>query len=166
MGFSRQEYWSGLPFSSPGDLPDPGIEPRSPALQADYCLSYRKTFLNIIICLLIYRASQIALVIKNLSVSAWDARHVDSIPGLERSPGVRNGNPLPYSCLENPMDRGAWWAVVHGAQRVRHNWETEQTHTGKLTPQNKPSSPTTPVYTNLYVKHGAGSYKQHLSVLH
>ena len=35
MGFSRQEYWSGLPFSSPGDLPDPGIEPRSPVLQAD-----------------------------------------------------------------------------------------------------------------------------------
>ena len=35
MGFSRQEYWSGLPFSSPGDLPDPGIKPRSPALQAD-----------------------------------------------------------------------------------------------------------------------------------
>ena len=35
MGFSRQEYWSGVPFPSPGDLPDPGIEPRSPALQAD-----------------------------------------------------------------------------------------------------------------------------------
>ena len=35
MGFSRQEYWSGLPFFSPGDLPDPGIEPRSPALEAD-----------------------------------------------------------------------------------------------------------------------------------
>ena len=35
MGFSRQQYWSGLPFPSPGDLPDPGIEPRSPALQAD-----------------------------------------------------------------------------------------------------------------------------------
>ena len=35
MGFSRQEYWSGLPFPSPGDLPDPGIEPRSPAFQAD-----------------------------------------------------------------------------------------------------------------------------------
>ena len=35
MGFSRQEYWSGLPFPSPGDLPDPGIQPRSPALQAD-----------------------------------------------------------------------------------------------------------------------------------
>ena len=39
MGFSRQEYWSGLPFSSPGDLPDPGIEPWSPALQADVLLS-------------------------------------------------------------------------------------------------------------------------------
>ena len=39
IGFSRQEYWSGLPFSSPGDLPDPGIEPWSPALQADVLLS-------------------------------------------------------------------------------------------------------------------------------
>ena len=39
MGFSRQEYWSGLPFPSPGDLPDPGIEPRSPTLQADSLLS-------------------------------------------------------------------------------------------------------------------------------
>ena len=39
MGFSRQEYWSGLPFPSPGDLPDPGIEPRSPPLQADTLLS-------------------------------------------------------------------------------------------------------------------------------
>ena len=39
MKFSRQEYWSGLPFPSPGDLPDPGIEPRSPALQADSLLT-------------------------------------------------------------------------------------------------------------------------------
>ena len=39
VGFSRQEYWSGLPFPSPGDLPNPGIEPRSPALQADTLLS-------------------------------------------------------------------------------------------------------------------------------
>ena len=39
MGFSRQEYWSGLPFPSPGDLPSPGIEPRSPALQADSFMS-------------------------------------------------------------------------------------------------------------------------------
>jgi len=39
MGFSRQEYWSGLPFPSPGDLPDPGIEPRSPTLEADVLTS-------------------------------------------------------------------------------------------------------------------------------
>ena len=39
VGFSKQEYWSGLPFPSPGDLPDPGIEPASPALQADFLLS-------------------------------------------------------------------------------------------------------------------------------
>ena len=42
MGFSRQEYWNGLPFPSPGDLPDPGIEPRSPALQADTLTSEKK----------------------------------------------------------------------------------------------------------------------------
>ena len=48
MGFSRQEYWSGLPFPSPGDLPDPGIESRSPALQADTLTSEpRKSTLNI-----------------------------------------------------------------------------------------------------------------------
>ena len=45
MGFSRQEYWSGLPFPSPGDLPNPGIEPGSLALQADlYCLSHQALF--------------------------------------------------------------------------------------------------------------------------
>ena len=44
MGFSRQEYWSGLPFSTPGDLPNPGIELRFPALQADsYCLSHQES---------------------------------------------------------------------------------------------------------------------------
>ena len=47
MGFSRQQYWSGLPFPSPGDLPDPGIEPRSPALQADSLpLSYEGSWNN------------------------------------------------------------------------------------------------------------------------
>ena len=41
------------------------------------------------------------------------------IPGLGRSPGEGNGNPLQYSCLENPMDRGAWWATVHGVAKSR-----------------------------------------------
>ena len=46
--------------------------------------------------------------------SAYNAGDLGSIPGSGRSPGERHGNPLQYSCLENPMDRGAWWAVVHG----------------------------------------------------
>ena len=47
---------------------------------------------------------------------------VGSIPGSGRCPGEGNGNPLQYSCLENPMDRGAWWATVHGAaEESGHN---------------------------------------------
>ena len=45
---------------------------------------------------------------------ACNAGNLGSIPGLGRSPGEGNGNPLQYSCLDNPMDRGAWWATVHG----------------------------------------------------
>ena len=47
--------------------------------------------------------------------SACNAGDVGSIPGSGRSPGEGNGNPLQYSCLENAMDRGVWWAIVHGA---------------------------------------------------
>ena len=53
--------------------------------------------------------------------SACNAGDPDSIPGSGRSPGEGNGNPLQYSCLENPMDGGAWPITVHGSQRVRHN---------------------------------------------
>ena len=52
--------------------------------------------------------------------SACKAGDPASIPGLGRSPGEENGNPLQYSCLENPMDRGAWQATVHGVSRVEH----------------------------------------------
>ena len=62
-----------------------------------------------------------ALVVKNLSAKAGDVRDLGSIPGSQRSPGGGHGNPLQYSCLENPMDRGAWWATVHRLQRVRQN---------------------------------------------
>ena len=51
------------------------------------------------------------LVVKNVPANARDA---GLIPGLERSLGEGNGNPLQHSCLENSMDRGAWWATVHG----------------------------------------------------
>ena len=67
MGFLRQKYWGGLPFPSPGDLPDPGLEPMSPALQ------------------------------------------VDSLPAEPQ---------------EKPMDRGAWWDIVPGVARVRHDLAT------------------------------------------
>ena len=58
-------------------------------------------------------ASQVALVVKNLPANAGDVRDTSSIPGLGRSPGGGNGNPLQYSCLGNPIDRGAWQATVH-----------------------------------------------------
>ena len=54
------------------------------------------------------------LVVKNLPANAGETGDMDSVHGLGRSPGAENGNPLQYSCLENPMDRGGWWATVHG----------------------------------------------------
>ena len=65
-------------------------------------------------------ASQVALVVKNPHANAGDIRDVSSIPGWGRSPAVGHGNPLQYSCLENPMDRGAWQAIAHGVTRDRH----------------------------------------------
>ena len=65
-------------------------------------------------------ASQVVLVVKkNLTPSEGDVRDVVSIPGSERSPGGGHSNPLLYSCLENPMDAGAWRALGHW---VAHNW--------------------------------------------
>ena len=55
----------------------------------------------------------------DVKASACNAGDLGSIPGLGRSPGEGNGNPLQYSCLENPMDRGAWWATVHGVAKSR-----------------------------------------------
>ena len=65
-------------------------------------------------CNAINLASQVVLVVKNLLASAGDIRDLGSIPGLGRFPRGGNGNPLMYSCLENPMHRGAWQATVHG----------------------------------------------------
>ena len=59
------------------------------------------------------------VVVKNLPVSAGDARDPGLIPGSGRSPGTGNGNPLQCSCLENFLDRGAWQAIVHG---VTESW--------------------------------------------
>ena len=137
MRFSRPEYWSGEPFPSPGDLGNPGIEPRSPALQVDslpaepqgkpkntgvgsLCLLQR-IFLTQesnqgllhcrrILCQLSYQGSP---VVKNLPANAGDLRDAGSIPGSGRSL-EGNGSPLQDSCPENPRDRGGWRATVHG----------------------------------------------------
>ena len=62
----------------------------------------------------IYWASQVAQVVKNLPSNARDAGDPDSSPGLGRSPGGGNDHTFQYTSLEKPMDRGAWWAAVHG----------------------------------------------------
>ena len=65
-------------------------------------------------------------VIKNLSATAGDAGDIGSVPALQRSPGEGNGNPLQYSCLGSPMNRGARWATVLGVLKVRHDLVTKQ----------------------------------------
>ena len=57
-------------------------------------------------------------------------RDADSIPGSGRFPGAGNGNPLQYSCLENPMDRGDWRATVHGVTQSHNDWATKHVYTG------------------------------------
>ena len=57
------------------------------------------------------------LLVKNPPASSGDIRDICLILGSGRSPGGGHGNPLQYSCLENPMDRGAWWATVHGGHK-------------------------------------------------
>ena len=124
MEFSRPEY---------RDLPNPGIEPRSPTFQADSspaepqgkCLflkiSSRTFFFTWVQSFTGFPAGSAG---KNPPASEGDA---GSIPGSGRSPGGGNGNSLQYSCLGNPMDRGAWLATVHG---VLKSWAgaTKQQH--------------------------------------
>ena len=96
-GFSRPERWSGLPCCPPGDLSNPGIKPRSPELQVD----------------------SLPLSHQGSLSSTSNAGDLGSIPGTGRVPGGGNGNPFQHSCLENPMDRGAWQAVIHGVAKSR-----------------------------------------------
>ena len=93
-GFSREKCWSGLSCTPPGDLPDPGTEPETPITAGSG----------------LPRCSDI-------KESACNAGNPSSIPGSGRSPGEGNGNPLQYSCLENPMNEEAWQATVHGVAK-------------------------------------------------
>ena len=79
----------------------------------------------------LYRESKIwykwtygGTVVKNPPATAGDARDAGSIPGSEKPPGEGNGNPLQYSCLRNPMDRGAWWATFHGVTKSQTRLST------------------------------------------
>ena len=87
------------------------------------CLTHQQYRLGLItkylfntftLSLLLFMLLHCGSVVKNLPASAGDA---GSIPGLGRSPGEGNGNPLQYSCLENPMERGAWRGAVHGVPK-------------------------------------------------
>ena len=66
---------------------------------------------------------------KESACNAGDTGDSGSIPGSGRAPGGGNGNPFQYSCLENPMDRGAWWAAVHGVAKSQIRLKQLSTHT-------------------------------------
>ena len=73
--------------------------------------------MDFIIMIIVMEASQVALVVENLPANARTTGAVGLILGWGRSPGAGNGNPLQYSYLENPMERGVWWAAVHGVTK-------------------------------------------------
>ena len=80
--------------------------------------------LNIIrLNLSLSRTSLVVLVVKNPPANVGNIGVAGSIPGLGRSPGGGHSNPLQYSCLENPMDRGAWRAAVHGVAKNRRGMD-------------------------------------------
>ena len=80
-------------------------------------------------------AFQVALVVKNSLANVGDVRDTGSIPGLEISSGVGHDNPFLYSCLENPKDRGSWWAMVSGVAKsqtwLKRMQHAVHTHTQK-----------------------------------
>ena len=143
VGFSRLEYWSGQPFPPPGDLPNSGIEPRSPALQADSLpaeppgkpkntgvgtqsllqriFPTQELNCGLLRCRwILYQLScQGRPAVKNPPANAGEKRDLGSISGSGRSPGGEHSNPLQCSCLENPRERGAWWVTVHGVAKSR-----------------------------------------------
>ena len=75
-----------------------------------------------------YGVSQVSLVVKNLLANTGDTRSEGSIPGLGRSPGKGHGNPLQYSYLQNPRDRGAWWGTVHSVAKSQTRLKLLSTH--------------------------------------
>ena len=75
-------------------------------------------------------------MVKNSPANAEDLRDMGSIPVSRRSPGEGIGNPLQYSCLENPMDREAWWATVHGVAKGQTQLKQLSTSIGNISNEN------------------------------
>ena len=123
MGFSRQEYCSGLPFLSPGESSGPRNRTQVSCIAGGflhgrrilYPLNYRKphTYIHTYIHIFMYVGFSGGSVAKNPPANARDTGEAGLILGLGRSPGGGN-NSLQYSCLGNPMDREGWQATVHG----------------------------------------------------
>ena len=119
-GFSRQQYWSGLPLLSsfPGSRVWRGLQTLFLSVFGGLRhLAQRK--LESEVTSGSGRASQMVLAVENPPANAGDVRDVGLTPGLGRSPGGGHLNPLQCSCLENPVDRGAWWATVHRVAKSR-----------------------------------------------
>ena len=119
-GISQARILEWVAISLSRGLPHPGIEPESLALQADSLPTeppgkpYISIDLNICIYVYINIGFPSDSVGKETTCNAGDS---GSISGCRRSPGEGNGSPLEYSCLENPMDRGAWQVTVHGVSK-------------------------------------------------
>ena len=124
MGFSMQEYWSGLPFPSPDGLPNLGIKPAfpvTPVLAGRLFYQYQRPKLGAChVCsaqIYCVRGLPHGATGKEPTCQCRRLKRGISIPGSGRSPGGGNGNPLQYSYLGNPMDRGARRATVPGVTK-------------------------------------------------
>ena len=148
MGFSRQEYWSGLPCRPPGDLPNPGTKPRSRALQADSLLLNHQGspvgFIPFTKWLQRDYSSYSPMPIlwgitdfpggasgKEPTFQCRRCKRCQFNPWFWKIPWRRKWHPTPWSWLGNPMDRGAWWATVYGVTKsqIRPKWLSTHTHT-------------------------------------
>ena len=124
--------WCSVTQSCPTLQPHGPQHERLPVPQHLLKLNFCVNISQIIKCNCIWQSylyiwvSQETLLAKNPPTKAGDVRYEGLIPGLGRSPGEGNGYPLQYSCLENPMHRGAWWAAVYGVT-VRHDWAQHST---------------------------------------
>ena len=109
----HHSYWASVPRA-------PDLQQEKPMQWAAHCKEDPgQPKIKKEIKYILKRASEVASVIKNPPANTRDIRDASLILGSRRSPGGGHSNPLQYSCLENPMDRGAWWATV---RRVAKSW--------------------------------------------